>query len=188
MKKPILLPLLFISSLSISGATSAFGLAEALKDPIQKVKKEANQIDKEKDVKKSREVKKIEKILANWATAFNNKDIDTLLSFYDENIMYATTNSGLIKGLDDVKAWHENYFLQMNGKLHFITESITEAGTMGAMGTVVLKYYIEPNEANSDKATKGRAMLVFKKKAFGKWLLLYNMEQSAPDVLVKDFQ
>lgn len=184
MKKPILLPLLFITSLSISGVSSAFGLAEALKQPTLKTKKEDNQSEKEK----SREVKKIEKIFASWVEAFNNKDIDTLMSFYDEDIMYASPTLGLVEGIDNVKAMYEKLFSQSNGTLKYVTESATEAGSMGSMGTIVLKFYIEPNEANSiEPAMKGRAMLVFKKKAFGKWLLRYDMVQPAPDVLVKDF-
>jgi len=186
MKKSILLSLLFITTISFSGISAAFGLADALKPPTYKTKKTPDQPGEVKEVKKSSAVKKLEKTLADWVNAFNNKDIETLMSIYDEDILYASPDSGLIKGTDNIKALYKTYFSQLNGTLKYVQESITEKG---GMGVVVLKFYIEPNnKSEAEEAFKGRAMLVFKKKLFGKWFLLYDMDHQAPDVLAEDFQ
>ncbi len=186
MKKSVLLSLLLVTTVSISGVSAAFGLADALKPPTYKTKKDPNKIDKVKDVKKSSSVNKLEKTLADWVNAFNNKDIETLMSLYDEDITYASPDAGLIKGVDDVRALYKSYFSQLDGTLKYIQESVTEKG---GMGIVVLKFYIEPNDkSKAEEAFKGRAMLVFKKKLFGKWFLLYDMDHTATDVLVEDFQ
>lgn len=186
MKKSALLSLLLVATLSISGVASAFGLAEALKPPTYKTKKDPNQAEQVKEEKKSSSVTKLEKTLADWVDAFNNKDIEALMSIYDEDITYASPDAGLIKGVDEVRALYKGYFSQLDGTLKYTQESVTEKG---GMGVIVLKFYIEPNDKSKvEEAYTGRAMLVFKKKLFGKWFLLYDMDHTAPDILVEDFQ
>ncbi|WP_426369576.1 YybH family protein [Pseudocolwellia sp. HL-MZ7] len=173
MKKVILLSLLFVTTMSLSGISSAFGLAEALKQPTYKTKKDADKANEVKEVKKSSEVKALETTIADWANAFNNKDIETLMSFYDEDSLYASPDLGLIKGSENIKVWYETFFPEMDGTLKYEQESITEKG---GVGTIVLTFYLE--STNSDKAEvtfKGRSMLVFKKKFLGDWLLLSSM-------------
>jgi len=188
MKKVILLPLLFITTMSISGISSAFGLAEALKQPTYKTKKDAKKSEEIKEVKKSRAVKALETTLTEWVTAFNNKDIETMMSFYDQDSIYASPDLGLIKGIDNIEAWYKTYFSKMDGTLKYKQESITEKG---GVGTAILTFYIKPNNSNNaEDAFKGRAMLVFKKKilGLGDWLLLSQMVHTTPDILIKDFE
>jgi len=173
MKKVILLSLLFITTISFSGISSAFGLAEALKPPILKTKKDAEKAKEIKEVKKSREIKALETTITDWANAFNNKDIETLMSFYDEDSIYASPDLGLIKGSENIKAWYKTFFSEMDGTLKYEQESITEKG---GVGTIVLTFYIESTNSDKTEATfKGRSMLVFKKKFLGDWLLLSTM-------------
>lgn len=185
MKTAVLSSLLLIATMSVSGVASA-GLAQQLQKPTHEPKKDFTEANKVKEVKKSRSVKALESTLNDWVDAFNNKDIELLMSYYAENTLYASPDSGLIRGIDEVKAWYQAYFPQMNGTLKYVQESIT---AKGSMGSIVLKFYIEPNDgSNVEAAFKGRALLVFQKQTFGKWFLLYDMDHSAPDVQVKDFQ
>ena len=175
MKQAILLPLLFVVTTSFSGISSAFGLAEALKPPTYKTKKDASE---NKETKKSSGVQSLEKILTDWTNAFNNKDIETLMSFYDKNTILATPDLQVIKGASDVEAWYKGYLSQMTGTLMYMPESISEKG---GVGTIIIKFYIEPG-ANSEveEGFKGRAMLVLKKKFLGDWLVISTMMHEAP--------
>ncbi|WP_441003803.1 YybH family protein [Pseudocolwellia agarivorans] len=173
MKKAVLLSLLFVTTMSVSGFSSAFGLAEALKQPTFKNKKDADKANEVTEVKKSSEVKALEAAITDWTNAFNNKDVAAMMSIYDKDSVYASPNLEIIKGVESIQAWYEAYFSEMDGTLTYEQESITEKG---GVGTVILKFYITPN--NSDTAVKvfkGRAMLVFKKKFLGDWLLLSHM-------------
>lgn len=175
MKQAFLLSLLFVTTLSFSGISSAFGLAEALKPQTLKTKKEIKKAKENEEVKKSRGEKALEATLSDWVDAFNNKDVETIMSFYDKDSVYATSDLGLIKGSDNIKAWYNTHFSQMDATLEYNPISITEKG---GVGTVIFNFDIASNNSNNvSKTFKGRAMLVFKKKllGLGGWFVVSTM-------------
>jgi ketosteroid isomerase-like protein len=180
MKQIVLLSVLFITTLSFSGISSAFGLAEALKPQTLKTKKEIKKNKETEEVKKSRAVKALEATLSDWVDAFNNKDIETIMSFYDKDSVYATSDLGLIKGSDNIKAWYKTHFSQIDGTLEYNPVSVTEKG---GVGTAIFNFEITSNNRNNvNEASKGRAILVFKKKllGLGGWFLVSTMAHTTP--------
>ena len=135
---------------------------------------------------KSDKTKNVRKILANWVEAFNKKDSDLLFTYYDPESIYASPESPLLKGIDQVRPWYEEVIPLMTGTLKYKEETITVEGNMAV---IVLKFYLEPFEVNeTEEPFKGRAILVFRKSEEGKWLLLFDMDNTPPDVLIKDFK
>lgn len=181
MKKTALLSLLLVTTVSFSNVSSAFGLAGALEQPTYKEKKDFNKINEVKKAKKTRAVKSLEKSFTTWVNAYNKKDIESFMSLYAPDTIYANANSGFIKGIDNVKAWHNKAFAETKGKLKYVQESLTVKGNLGV---VLINYTIEPNGAQkTEEDYDGRAMLVFRKATFGKWFLLYDMDQTVSGVL-----
>ena len=173
--KKTALPSLFLSAaLLISGTSSA---NEIVENTAKKMNINNN---------KANEIKSLEKTLATWIDAFNNKDIEALFTLYDPDTLYSNPDSPVLIGIDEVKSWYETAFPQITGTLKYKQEVITLEGNMAV---IVLKFYIKPDiENKAEEAFKGRAMLVFRKSDIGKWLLLFDMDNSPPDVLIKDFE
>jgi len=157
---------------SLSGVSSALGLATALQQPTHKEKKDFNKVNEEKEIKKakkSRSTKALEKTFESWVSALNGKDIEALIALHAPDTLYSTAESGIIKGIGNVGAWYKKTLPIAQGSLTYVQESISVKGNLGA---IVVSY-----TNSADENEKGQALLVFRKAVFGKWLLLYNMKQ-----------
>ncbi len=178
MKKTVLLSLLFASSLTVSGVSSAVGLAQALQEPTHKEKKDFSKSSKGK---KSRSTASLEDTFADWVDAFNNKDIKSLMSIHGPDALYASEDSGLIEGADDLEDFYKALLPNANGELRYVVEAAT---VKGSLGVVVVNFGGSSEQSGSIQVvTSNRAMFTFKKALFGKWEMVYGMEQTATEVL-----
>ena len=124
--------------------------------------------------------------ITGWLDAFNAKDIDALKSFYDPESYYANAAAPMYHGVETIMTWYEQAFAAVEGTLRFKEEFLFEESSMALL---VGKYYFEPpsgNAAHADNAT-GRVALVYRRAAGGRWLLLFDMDNTPPDVSPGDF-
>ena len=124
--------------------------------------------------------------ITGWLAAFNAKDIDALKSFYDPESYYANAAAPMVHGIEPIMTWYEQAFAVVEGTLHFKEEFLFEES---AMALLVGKYYFEPpsgDAADAENAT-GRVALVYRRVAGDRWLLLFDMDNTPPDVSPADF-
>ncbi len=124
--------------------------------------------------------------IAGWLAAFNAKDLDALKSFYDPESSYANAAAPMYHGIDAIMGWYEQAFATVTGTLHFREEFLIEEGSMALL---VGKYYFAPpsgDPAGAENAT-GRVALVYRRAPDDRWLLLFDMDNTPPDVGPGDF-
>lgn len=124
--------------------------------------------------------------ITGWLAAFNAKDADALKSFYDSESYYANAAAPMYHGVDAIITWYEQAFAMVEGKLHFKEEFLIEESNMALL---VGKYYFAPpvgDAAPAENAT-GRVALVYRRAADNRWLLLFDMDNTPPDVSPGDF-
>ena len=122
--------------------------------------------------------------LDRWISAFNKKDIDALLALFDEESVYANANAPIISGKEAIRERYQATFDVVRGTLKFREEyAFAEDG----MGLLVGKYYLEPPIGVTGPGATGRVALVYRKQNDNSWKLLFDMDNSPPDVLHTDF-
>lgn len=124
--------------------------------------------------------------IAGWLAAFNAKDVGALKSYYDPESYYANAAAPMYHGVDAIMTWYEQAFAAVAGKLHFKEEFLIEESNMALL---VGKYYFAPpagDPAPADNAT-GRVALVYRRAPGNRWLLLFDMDNTPPDVSPGDF-
>jgi len=132
------------------------------------------------------ELEKVRENLATWLVAFNNKDLETLISVYDPEIVYANSTSPLMKGLDEVKQWYVEAFKQFDSELLYKEETAFIEGNIALLsGKFCFKQCADSTQSN--EALTGRVGLMYRKTKDGRWLLLFDMDNTPPDVLASDF-
>ncbi|KIC49531.1 nuclear transport factor 2 family protein [Tateyamaria sp. ANG-S1] len=132
----------------------------------------------------------LEKVRANhdtWLAAFNAKDIDTLVTLYDPESVYANAEFPLMRGVDQIKPWYAQAFANIQSTLHYKEETAFLEGTMAILSGV---YYFEPlsgDTTQDDDHLTGRVLLAYRRNAAGEWKLLFDMDNRPPDVSPADF-
>lgn len=124
--------------------------------------------------------------IAGWLAAFNAKDLDGLKSYYDPGSRYANAAAPMYHGVDAIMGWYEQAFAMVAGTLHFKEEFLIEEDSMALL---VGKYYFAPppgGGAATENAT-GRVALVYRRTPGNRWLLLFDMDNTPPDVSLDDF-
>jgi len=126
--------------------------------------------------------------LNNWLQAFNRKDIDALFALYDPNSVYANAGAPLLTGIDQIKPWYEAAFSAVEGTLLFQEEFLCQETDMALL---VGKYYFSPPATGSTQPASsgdaGRVALVYRRVSDGDWRLLFDMDNTPPDVSAADF-
>lgn len=133
------------------------------------------------------ELDKVRHNLATWLAAFNAKDADALFALYDPESIYANAAAPLMRGVDQIKPWYEQAFQVMEGTLLYKEES---AFVEGNMAILLGAYYFEPphgTEAPEGAHLTGRVVLVYRRNAAGEWKLLFDMDNTPPDVTAATF-
>ena len=129
----------------------------------------------------------IKDTLNAWLKAFNEKDINTLFSLYDLDSIFSNAEVPLIKDVDQIKAWYKVAFEQAEGILLYKEEG---AFFEGNIAFLVGAYYFQPLEdiASTEKSnSSGRASLVFRRNGEGMWKLVFDMDNTLPNVIPTDF-
>lgn len=123
--------------------------------------------------------------IAGWLAAFNAKDLDALKSFYDPESYYANAAAPMYHGVEAIMSWYEQAFRMVAGTLHFKEEFLIEEANMALL---VGKYYFAPPSGEpAAKNASGRVALVYRRAPDNRWLLLFDMDNTPPDVSPDDF-
>ncbi len=126
--------------------------------------------------------------LTTWLEAFNEKDIDKLFSLYDEESIYANAGAALMKGKENIKAWYSEAFKMVAGILKYKEEAAFQEG---GLALLVGQYYFQPPEGAevpAEASLTGRVALVYRKAADGRCRLLFDMDNTPPDVSPANFK
>lgn len=133
------------------------------------------------------ELDKVHENLNAWIRAFNDKDIDTLMSLYDPEHIYANAASPLMRGIEEAKPWFLDAFKNVEGTLHHKEEA---AFIENGMAILLGIYYFEPPEGVTppeDANLTGRVLLTYRRNADGEWKLLCDIDNTPPDVSPASF-
>jgi ketosteroid isomerase-like protein len=120
-----------------------------------------------------------------WLSAFNTKNIESLCSLYDPQSLYANAAAPLAHGIEQIKPWYSDAFAMVNGTLLFKEEALFQESTMALL---VGKYYFKAPAGNDESCgDTGRVALVYRLSEDGRWLLLFDMDNTPPDITAQDF-
>ena len=128
----------------------------------------------------------VREVLNTWLVAFNAKDTSTLFSLYDPEAVYANSNAPLMRGIEEIRPWYEHAFETVTSTLLFKEEVLFQKGDMALL---VGKFYFRPSNGSTDNESgeTGRVALTYRRAEDDRWLLLYDMDNTPPDVLPQDF-
>lgn len=147
----------------------------------------SRQTAKGSSVQQSNELDKVRQNLKTWLNAFNAKDIGTLSTLYDPESLYANAGAPLMRGIDEIRPWYEQAFKSIEGILQYREEA---AFVEGNMAMLLGAYYFRPPEGATPPAEAhltGRVSLIYRRNASGEWKLLFDMDNTPPDVTPETF-
>lgn len=128
------------------------------------------------------EIEKVRRNLSTWLAAFNVKDSDALFALYDPESIYANAGAPLMRGVGEIRPWYEQAFQAIEGTLYHIEEA---AFIEGNMALLLGAYYFAPPEGvtpSEDTHLTGRVLLAYRRNAAGDWKLLFDIDNTPPDV------
>jgi len=126
----------------------------------------------------SNELAKIRQNLADWLRAFNAKDVDQMFELYDEESIYANANAPLMRGIDEIKPWYAAVLGKVTGTLLHKEE---QAFVDENLALLIGAYYFKPPVGEAPDMT-GRVALAYRRNERGEWKLLFDMDNTPPDV------
>lgn len=133
------------------------------------------------------EIANVRANLAEWLEAFNAKDIQKLFLLYDPESIYANADAPLMRGIEQIKPWYQEAFKSIVGTLRYKEEAAVQDGNLAML---VGMYYFEPPAEHtpaSNEQLTGRVSLVYRRNDIGLWRLLFDMDNTPPDVTPKQF-
>lgn len=133
------------------------------------------------------ELNKVRLNLDTWLAAFNAKDADVLFALYDPESIYANAAAPLMRGVEQIKPWYEQAFQAIEGTLQHKEEA---AFIEGNMALLLGAYYFEPPkgvEVPKDAHLTGRVLLAYRRNDAGEWKLLFDIDNTPPDVTPATF-
>ncbi|WP_299409952.1 nuclear transport factor 2 family protein [uncultured Roseobacter sp.] len=133
------------------------------------------------------EIDKVRANLDTWLAAFNAKDLDRMFTLYDAESIYANAGASLMRGVDQIKPWYEHAFQAIAGTLHHKEEA---AFIEGNMALLLGAYYFEPPAGVTppeDAHLTGRVLLAYRRNDAGEWKLLFDIDNTPPDVTPATF-
>ena len=131
---------------------------------------------------KTSELDKVRENLESWLAAFNAKDSEALFALYDSESIYANAAAPLMRGIDEIRPWYEQAFKVIEGTLHYKEEA---AFVESAMAVLLGAYYFAPPEGVTppeDAQLTGRVLLAYRRNDAGEWKLLFDIDNTPPDV------
>lgn len=126
------------------------------------------------------EIQEVRAALNQWLVAFNNNDIDTLMSVYDPEIVYANSSKPIEVGVPVVKEGFVKSFA-IKPKVIFKEEQAIALSDLGYVAGQFKITGINPEDGNT-VGESGRVVVIFRKNSDGQWKLIFDMDNRPPDV------
>ncbi|MEM7571147.1 MAG: SgcJ/EcaC family oxidoreductase [Pseudomonadota bacterium] len=122
-----------------------------------------------------------------WSQRYAAKDLEGLMALYHEEAMLFTQGAPALIGRSAIRDYFAQSFARTRGgKIAFKVESIRVFDDV-AHFVSLFKMEIDAGGAAPIVAV-GRSMLVYKRDAFGHWLLFADMDNQAPDAQASAFE
>lgn len=121
-----------------------------------------------------------------WAALYAKRDLDGLMTLYHEDAMLFTSGAPALIGPAAIRAYFENSFQRVpSSQIDFKIEKIT---VFGDVANLVSLFRMDLDVGEKEPMTVvGRSMLMYKRDAFGNWLLFADMDNRAPDATAQTF-
>ncbi len=139
-------------------------------------------------IENEEEIAKVRNNLSDWLAAFNEKSLDKLFSLYAADSMYANAGAPLLRGIEEIKPWYEEAFKQVEGTLRYKEEAAVQQGSLAMLLGI---YYFEPPTGvvpPVDAELTGRVSLIYRREQQGDWKLIFDMDNTPPDVSPASFR
>lgn len=117
---------------------------------------------------------------AKWSALYAARDLDGLMTLYHDDAMLFTDGTPALRGPQAIRDYFAKSFAATAGStIDFRIENIR---VFGDVAHLVSLYKIVLDLGQGEPVMKtGRSMLVYKRDAFGHWLLFADMDNQAPD-------
>lgn len=121
-----------------------------------------------------------------WATLYAKRDLDGLMTLYHEDAMLFTSGAPALVGPAAIRGYFETSFQKVAAsKIDFKIEKIT---VFDDVAHLVSLFRMDLDVGEKEPMTVvGRSMLMYKRDAFGHWLLFADMDNRAPDATAQTF-
>jgi len=125
--------------------------------------------------------------LQGWLEAFNNKDLTSLMGFYDSEIKYAHYGAPLMQGIDEVRSWFGQALSGSGPRQNAAFEE--ETLFVGSDLTFVAGKFLmsqEQEDGSMKPFDSGRMALLYRRRG-DRWLLTYDKDNQPPDCKPEHF-
>ncbi|MEP0262686.1 DUF4440 domain-containing protein [Dokdonia sp.] len=120
--------------------------------------------------------------LDQWLQAFNDNDLEALMSLYDPEINYMNSNMPIQVGIPVVKEGFAGSFA-IQPKVIFKEEQVIATEHLGYIAGQFRVTGTDP-EDGSEIGEAGRVICVFRKDTKGNWKVVFDMDNRPPDVTI----
>ena len=134
------------------------------------------------------EIAEVRSNLAAWLEAFNEGALDKLFSLYDSKSLYANATAPLLRGIPEIRPWYEKALETFSGTLMYQEEAAIQNGSLAML---LGAYYFRPSEdqkLSGETEATGRVCLLYRKNENGQWKLLFDMDNTPPDITPEQFK
>jgi uncharacterized protein (TIGR02246 family) len=135
----------------------------------------AEEVAEEPVVDVEAEIEAVRKADSAWLKAFREKDIDQVLSFYWDDVMWLMRDIPTIKGKEEVKEMWSRFFNDPNSWIDWkpIKVEVSNSGDLALyVGTFEIR---QTDEEGKIVTEKGESVVVWKKAPDGKWRNILQM-------------
>lgn len=124
-------------------------------------------------------------LMQNWLDAFNNKDIDALMSIYSNKIYYANNGNSLERSVQSIR---ENYAAGFKAAPEVTIDFSEELVSTGEkLAHIAGKYRVNiPAADGSTQHRYGRVLLIFEKQGDA-WKMVVDFDNQGSDLSAATF-
>ena len=115
-----------------------------------------------------------------WLAAYNAADLDRLMTLYDAEAFIAINKRPVLKGRQAVRGYLAGQFAALDLKIDMVEEWLTVTGDLAHMSTL-FRFAGRPKAGGDGFAAYGRAFLIYRRGADGRWRLYVDVDQETTD-------
>lgn len=115
-----------------------------------------------------------EKLLAEYVTALNSNDVDTLMGMVTDDVVYQYSGAnGEIVGKSDVREWDTEFFNAYEAEFDKESQEFHVSGDLAAQ-RYIYSYSLTEKATGNESSGDGKGIIVYRKSKDGKWLLAWD--------------
>jgi len=118
--------------------------------------------------------------LAAWLTAYNHKNQDAFYALYDSAVVYTNEHAPIRRGIDEVREAFTPAFADAGSRLSFREEALFASPELALISGTYHFATLQPDDS-LEPGNSGRVALLYRKATDGRWLLVFDTDNSPPD-------